>query len=90
MIASVSAGAPVLAGAADTQNLASGCSGCHGLAGNGYDSLPAIAGRSPDEFMQSMLDFKADRRQDTVMNRIAKGFSDEELMRLARHFAERH
>lgn len=81
---------PVLAATTDSQLLASGCGGCHGLTGGGYGALPAIAGRTPNEFMQAMLEFKADRRRGTAMNRIAKGFTDEELMVLARHFAEIH
>jgi cytochrome c553 len=34
-----------------------------------------------------MLDFKNDRRPATMMNRHAKGFSDEELAALAREIA---
>jgi cytochrome subunit of sulfide dehydrogenase len=93
LTASLPAGGPVFGETAAiqiTQNLASGCSGCHGFSGGGYGSLPAIAGRPSEEFMQAMLDFKADRRKGTVMNRIAKGFSDEELLSLDRYFAEIH
>lgn len=81
-------GGVALGATADGVNLASGCSGCHGLTGGGYGTLPPISGLSLAEFSQAMLEFKADRRKGTVMNRIAKGFTEDELMELARYFAE--
>lgn len=74
----------------DGVNLASGCNGCHGLSGGGHGALPSIAGFTPDKFNQIMLEFKTGRRQGTVMNRIAQGYTDDELMELARYFAEIH
>lgn len=69
--------------------MAGGCASCHGTDGRLAGAVPAIAGRPASLLESRMLAFKADEVEDTtVMNRIAKGFSDEELAALARHFAE--
>jgi sulfide dehydrogenase cytochrome subunit len=83
------------AGAAAAQTLAppSGatlsatCTGCHGPNGQSAGAIPSINGRSETEILEAMLDFKNDRRPATVMNRHAKGFSDEELALMAREIA---
>ncbi len=68
--------------------MAGGCASCHGTDGRLAGAVPAIAGR-PQAILESrLLAFKSDTVEDTtVMNRIARGFSDEELSALADHFA---
>lgn len=63
------------------------CTGCHGPAGQSAGAIPALNGRAEADLLQAMLDFKADRRPATVMNRHAKGFSDEEIALMAREIA---
>lgn len=67
--------------------LAATCTGCHGPAGHSAGAIPSIHGRTEADLLQAMLDFKNDRRPATMMNRHAKGFSDEELVALAREIA---
>jgi sulfide dehydrogenase cytochrome subunit len=67
--------------------LAATCTGCHGPAGQSAGAIPSIHGRAEADLLQAMLDFKNDRRPATMMNRHAKGFSDEELAALAREIA---
>lgn len=86
--ASLVTGGVALGATPYSASLASGCSGCHGLSGSGYGSLPPISGLSPAEFSQAMLEFKTEHRKGTVMNRIAQGFTQDELMELAHYFAE--
>jgi sulfide dehydrogenase cytochrome subunit len=66
------------------------CAGCHGTDGvsNG-PATPAIAGPSETYFVDTMLAFKSGERPATVMGRIAKGYSDEEIRIMASYFAER-
>ena len=68
--------------------LASGCTGCHGTGGvsNGV-SLPSIAGLERRYFMRVMNAYKNDERPATLMDRIAKGYSGEELRRLSFYFS---
>ncbi|MDB5571845.1 MAG: cytochrome [Hyphomicrobiales bacterium] len=63
---------------------ASSCSGCHGAAGS---DLPTLSGRSADEIAGSMAAFRSGERPATLMNRIAKGFTDEETRAIAQWIA---
>lgn len=68
--------------------MAGGCASCHGTDGRLSGPVPAIAGRPQAVLESRLLAFKRDEIPDTtVMNRIARGFSDEELSALAGHFA---
>ena len=71
------------AGAADAPPGAMSCSGCH-PAGRGVDaSVPRLIGRDPTDIMTAMQGFKSGQRPSTVMDRIAKGFSDDEVKAIA-------
>ena len=61
---------------------AASCSGCHAPAGVA-GLVPSIAGRPADEIVAAMTAFRADQRPSTVMNRIAKGFTDEDIRAIA-------
>ncbi|MCE8017523.1 cytochrome c, class I [Halomonas sp. MCCC 1A17488] len=68
--------------------MAGACANCHGTDGRLAGSVPTIAGRPAAVLEARLLAFKRDEASDaTVMNRIAKGFSDEELAALAGHFS---
>jgi cytochrome c553 len=67
--------------------LAATCTGCHGPNGQSAGAIPALNGRTEADLLQAMLDFKNDRRPATMMNRHAKGFSDEEIAAMAREIA---
>jgi sulfide dehydrogenase cytochrome subunit len=63
------------------------CTGCHGQNGKSAGAIPALAGQSEAQIRQAMLDYKNDRRAGTMMNRHAKGFSDDEIGAIAREIA---
>lgn len=69
--------------------LAGGCAGCHGTDGAMSGLVPAIAGRPAEELETLLLRYKNGEGNPTVMDRIAGGFTDEELARLADYFANR-
>jgi cytochrome c553 len=62
---------------------AASCSGCHGMHQAASPAIPGIYGRNPDEVFGAMAAFQDGSRPATVMNRIAKGFSEEELRSIA-------
>lgn len=66
--------------------LAASCSGCHVQAAT-YDAFPPIYGRPAAEIREAMLAFRSDERKGTVMNRIAKGYSEEDIGLLAEYIA---
>lgn len=68
--------------------MAGGCVTCHGTAGKASGSIPALAGRPAEKLSSLLLAYKREAPADTtIMDRIAKGFRDEELVRLAEFFA---
>ncbi len=81
---------PELLTGASASMLGDTCAGCHGT--NGASSGPAtptISGLSKDYFVETMQGFANDEIPSTVMNRIAKGYSDEELGILADYFGDK-
>ncbi|TGD98648.1 c-type cytochrome [Methylobacterium nonmethylotrophicum] len=61
------------------------CSGCHGAPGG---AVPSLAGHSAEDIAAAMAAFRTGARPATVMNRIAKGFSDEESRAIAAWIAQ--
>lgn len=72
---------PVLAASEPPPGAAS-CSGCHS-AGATASSIPRLYGRDAGNIMTAMTGFRDGSLPSTVMNRIAKGFSDDELRAIA-------
>jgi len=63
------------------------CFSCHGTDGHSAGAMPSIAGKDYDYVVTALLEFKSGAREATVMDRITKGFSDEEIEALARYFS---
>lgn len=61
---------------------AASCSGCHVPPG-ATSAIPGIYGRDADEVLRAMTGFRDGSQPATVMNRIAKGFSEDELRSIA-------
>ena len=74
--------------AAEAPPGATSCSGCH-AAMPGVDSpVPPLAGRNAADVVRQMQAFRSGEVQVTVMDKIAKGFSDEEIQAIAAWYAE--
>jgi len=70
--------------------LANTCAGCHGTHGNSQGpATPTITGISRDYFIETMQAYREDERNPTIMNRIAKGYSDAEIEAMADFFSAR-
>lgn len=69
------------------QMLANTCAGCHGNKGESKGAAPSINGLSAEQLVQAMQEYRSDKRPGTIMNRVAKGYSDEELKAMADYFA---
>ena len=70
----------------DVERLAHACAGCHGTYGHSLAPTPAIAGKPEEEFLAAMRDFKSGQRVSSAMNRIARGYTDEDLVSMAQFF----
>jgi sulfide dehydrogenase cytochrome subunit len=73
---------PVLAASEPPPGAAS-CSGCHTAGAAAASAVSRLYGRNADEIMTAMTGFRDGSLPATVMNRIAKGFSDDELRAIA-------
>lgn len=75
--------------AADITVLAGPCANCHGTDGRSPGPIASIAGRPEAALLAQLKAFKSEAPPagTTVMNRLAKGYTDEQLGALARHFA---
>ena len=76
-----------LAQAAEAPPGAASCSGCHPAHANASTPVPRLAGQGADAIIDAMQAFRSRQRPATVMDRIAKGFSDEEIKAIAAWFA---
>ena len=72
---------PLLA-ASDPPPGAAACSGCHST-GAAATSIPRLFGRDAGDIEKAMAGFRDGSLPATVMNRIAKGFTDEESRAIA-------
>ncbi len=69
--------------------LALSCAACHGTDGKSPGSIPTLAGRPAKELREALAGFKAGTRPATVMGRLAKGYTDQEIDALADYFSKR-
>jgi cytochrome subunit of sulfide dehydrogenase len=67
--------------------IAASCAGCHGTNGVAQGDMPALAGRSKEELVRKMQDFKTGRAPATVMQQLARGYTDEQIELAATWFA---
>lgn len=59
------------------------CFACHGAAGVSPGSVPSLAGYPEELMVSQMKAFRDGQRPATVMNRHAKGYTDEEIAAIA-------
>lgn len=65
------------------------CAPCHGTEGRSVGLVASLAGRPADQLYDALAGFRSGVRPATVMHQHAKGWSDDELRRLADYFATR-
>ena len=81
------------AGAAAAQDGPSGqamvqtCYVCHGPEGRSAEGVPALMRGQKEFVVRQMIEFKTDRRPVTIMNRVAKSYSDAEIAAIADYLA---
>ena len=70
-----------------SRTLAATCTGCHGTHGRSAGAMPSIAGLPREHLAEQMRAFRDGKRDATVMQQLAKGYSDAQIDALAEHFA---
>jgi cytochrome c553 len=74
---------PCGAMAADAPPGASSCSGCHPVSRSIDTPVKRLVGQKPPDIVAAMQEFRSGRRPATIMDRIAKGFTDDEIKAIA-------
>ncbi|HCP33522.1 MAG TPA: cytochrome c [SAR324 cluster bacterium] len=78
----------VLAGPDRGALLSMSCAACHGTDGKSPGAMPSLYGKSSKYIEKSLLRFQKGEKKGTVMNRIAKGYSEEEIKVIASFFGK--
>ena len=80
--------APAFAAQDKTAALADTCNNCHGVNGVSVgESMPSIGGL-PETYLKTiMLQWKTGERYSATMGRLIKGYSEQQIADLAKHFA---
>jgi cytochrome c553 len=73
--------------AAEAPPGASSCSGCHPASGSVQTPVARLVGRPAAQTVAALQAFRAGQRPATVMDRIAKGFSEAESAAIAAWYA---
>jgi cytochrome c553 len=63
------------------------CSGCHPTSTRVTSPVPRLAGLDRGAIIKAMQEFRSGARAGTVMDRIAKGFTDAEIQAIAAWYA---
>jgi cytochrome subunit of sulfide dehydrogenase len=84
--------APLICVAAQAPNgeaLGDACTSCHGIGGHSKGFIPSIAGVNKATLLQQLMAYRAQSAPATIMNRIARAYTDSELEALAGYFSSR-
>jgi cytochrome c553 len=73
--------------AADAPPGASACSGCHPAASGVDTPVKRLTGQDAAQIVAAVQEFRSGTRPATVMDRIAKGFTDDEIRAIAAWYA---
>lgn len=67
---------------------AASCAACHNTEGRSVGGFPALAGRSADDTYRALIEFQSGQRPAaTIMHQHARGYTTDELRRIAEWFA---
>ena len=72
------------------RTIGSACFGCHGAGSASGAAIPPIILGAPAEYIETSLkEFRDGSRPSTIMQRIAKGYTDEEIAAVALYLSTR-
>jgi cytochrome subunit of sulfide dehydrogenase len=74
---------PAAALAADAPPGATSCSGCHAAAATDTSTPPRLIGRDPEKMVAALQEFRSGQRAATIMDRVVKGFTPDEIRAIA-------
>jgi sulfide dehydrogenase cytochrome subunit len=69
-------------------SLAATCATCH--APSTKSSIPSLKGLDDDYIRTSLMRFKTEQRTGTIMNQIAKGYTDEQIKMISSYLGNKN
>ena len=69
------------------RDIAANCANCHGTDGRSRGGIPSIAGQDKAYLIQQLKDFRDGKRPSTIMQQLAKGYSDAQIDAAAAYLA---
>jgi cytochrome subunit of sulfide dehydrogenase len=69
------------------RDIAANCANCHGTDGRSHGAMPVLAGRDKAEIVRYVSEFRDGKRPSTVMQQLAKGYTDAQIEAAATYFA---
>jgi cytochrome c553 len=69
------------------RNIAATCTSCHGANGISGGGIPSLAGQPSQALIAALQAFRAGTRPATVMQQLAKGYTDSQIEAVAAYFA---
>jgi len=78
---------PLTTRADAARDVAATCAACHGTDGHSRGDIASLAGRDKSELIGAMREFREGRRASTIMQQLAKGYTDAEIEAAAAYFA---
>jgi cytochrome subunit of sulfide dehydrogenase len=87
LAAALASGPEAMAEAPAAAALAEPCGLCHGIGGQSHGSIPSLAGYDAAALVDLLRGFRSGQIEGTVMNRIARGYSDAEIDAVAQYLA---
>lgn len=63
------------------------CAACHGTDGYSVGGMASLAGQSKASLIEKMAGYKSGKVEATIMHQLAKGYSDEQIEKIAEYFA---
>ena len=79
-----------VAGAVDAnlgRDIAANCASCHGTDGRNRGGVPSLVGQDKSYLIQQMRDFRDGKRPSTIMQQLARGYTDAEIDAAAAYLA---
>lgn len=69
------------------RDMAAACASCHGGQGRAEVGMISLAGANKDDFLKKMIAYKTGQQTSTIMQQLAKGYSDDQLAALGSYFS---
>ena len=69
------------------RDIAANCANCHGTGGRSRGGVPALAGRDKATIVRLVQEFRDGTKPSTIMQQIAKGYTDAQIEAAATYFA---